>query len=208
MQVYSCIASARRRKECLASCWCPPGSHSLDRAYTLPLPAEIRASISCCLLPLVNNNAAAAEPRAPLAFRKEKSARARSACRCRSGVENDRAAHGEGIFAGRPAPSMQHFLERERRQRQRGKLLQDLSGHSSKALARALVCLVLRCVLLLVSSDSDSTICILFRCSLQLSMLGTFWYYCSRVLSGESRTCSHIKVSTMYMCSICLLVVA
>lgn len=66
--------------------------------------------------------------------------------------------YGEGIFAGRSAPSMQHFLERERRQRQRGKLLQDLSGHSSKALARALVCLVLRCVLLLVSSDSDSTI--------------------------------------------------
>jgi hypothetical protein len=57
----------------LASCWTlVPARFTFTRAYTLPLPAEIRASISCCLLPLVNNNAAAAEPRAPLAFRKEK----------------------------------------------------------------------------------------------------------------------------------------
>lgn len=140
------------------------------------------------------------------------------------------AEREEGIFAGRPAPSM-HFLEgsngREGKsvhrvcKDQSSKLLQDRSGHS-KALAQLLNAgadtarhrpgllgaALLRCVLLLVPSDSDSTICIFFRCSLHF-VLGTFgiaWYYCLRVCYLGSLGRAHMKVSTMYTCSICLLV--
>ena len=115
----------------------------------------------------------------------------------------------------RPASTKRAFprrLERERRQSvhrvckdQSSKLLQDRSG-----LAWCMLC----CVLLLVPSDSDSTdhlylsIFIFFRCSLHF-VLGTFgiaWYYCLRVCYVGSLGRAHMKVSTMYMCSICLLV--
>ena len=100
---------------------------------------------------------------------------------------------------------------------QSSKLLQDPSGHS-KALAQllnaepdtarhrpGLLGALLRSVLLLVPSDSDSTdhlylsICIFFRCSLHFE-LGTFgiaWYYCLRVLSRDRTSTPQV------LCGVC-----
>jgi len=121
----------------------------------------------------------------------------------------------EGIFAGRPAPSV-HFLEGSNGRE--GKVSIECARIRAASCCRpdrsGLAWCMLCCVLLLVPSDSDSTdhlylsIFNFFRCSLHF-VLGTFgiaWYYCLRVCYVGSLGRAHMKVSTMYMCSICLLV--
>jgi hypothetical protein len=137
---------------------------------------------------------------------RRKSARARSACRCRSG---ERSCTGrESLPAGQHQACSISSNGREGKGSGASccRICLDTAAKPSHAPWFAWCCVA--CFSSYRLTQTRPSICILFRCSLQLSMLGTFWYYCLRVLSGESRTCSHIKVSTMYMCSICLLVVA